>query len=375
MIIILFLTALSCNFSFDKDSSEKSEIGNWKNCLRYADNSWNKTIGPAYIEKAFLAARAADPAAKLFYNDYNLNNEYKAKAVYKMVMDINNRYPNIGGRKLIDGIGMQSHHHLKTDPLTVKASIQLFSSLGVDIAVSEMDIMAVGDFGYPPETFAWNITTAQLQAEQYAAMFDIFREYSSNISRVTFWGLDDGTSWRGGNRTDGPNAYPALLNSDYSLKLAFDAVAGIEAGESAAWNTVQSLYEIYEDDFLMGNVISSDDPGTIRFNILKRHYNIVTAENEMKPDHVAPLSNGGAYRWAQADTIVNAALTAGLLVHGHTLVWHQQTPSWLNSNSATALSNLEKYVSDVTTHFREKVISWDVVNEAIRDGLTANDVK
>ena len=203
-----------------RDGLQPADVaGDWRNCLRL-DARWYQSIGPEYIEKAFLAARAADPDAMLYYNDYSLNSfqgNNKQRAVYKMVQDINERYPNVGGRKLIDGIGMQSHHHLNTTPESVEASIQLFSSLGVEIAITEMDIMAA-KAGYNNLMNNWDDSAAQLQAKKYAAMFRIFINHSSEISRVTFWGLDDGTSWRASSR-------PTLLNGDYSLKPAFYAVS------------------------------------------------------------------------------------------------------------------------------------------------------
>lgn len=200
-----------------KDGIQASEAsGEWKHCLRYGP--WNQSIGYEYIEKAFLAARAADPAAKLFYNDYNLNDEHKARAVYNMVHDINSRFPNEEGRPLIDGIGMQTHHHLKTNPQTVRASIQLFASLGVEIAISEMDILAADGGEHNMGMGSWSDSNAQLQAKQYAAMFRIFIDNSQHISRVIFWGLDDGTSWRKAN-------CPTLLDKNYGPKPAFHAVS------------------------------------------------------------------------------------------------------------------------------------------------------
>ena len=200
-----------------RDGLTAADAADWKTCLR--PGGWN-TIGPEYIEKAFLAARKADPDAKLFYNDYSLNSfqgNNKQRAVYNMVKDINERYPNEGGRPLIDGIGMQSHHHLNTTPESVEESIVLFSSLGVEITISEMDIMAAKGYGNNL-TNDWDDNAAKLQAQKYAAMFRIFKKYKDNISRVTFWGLDDRTSWRA-------LSYPTLLDKDYNLKPAFYAVA------------------------------------------------------------------------------------------------------------------------------------------------------
>ena len=197
-----------------RDGLTENDAQDWRNCLRKDDSPddspWYKSIGPDYIEKAFLAARKADPKVKLYYNDYNLNGIGKARATYNMVSELNNKHPG-----LIDGIGMQSHHHLGTNPQTVETSIKLFASLGVEIGITEMDIIAANwpDLGLG----TWNDNAAQLQAKQYAAMFRIFKNNYKNISRVTFWGLDDGTSWRSQARV-------TLLNADYTLKPAFHAV-------------------------------------------------------------------------------------------------------------------------------------------------------
>ncbi|MDR0289724.1 MAG: endo-1,4-beta-xylanase [Treponema sp.] len=211
-----------------RDGLTEANAADWKSCLRPASNApWNKSIGPEYIEKAFLAARAADPDVKLYYNDYGMNGIGKRLATYNMVKEINEKYPDVGGRPLIDGIGMQSHHHLNTDPETVRASIEKFVSLGLEVGITEMDIIAANWPGLG--LGAWDENAAQKQAAQYAAMFRVFIDNSRHISRVTFWGLDDGTSWRGGQRdpNDGGSsgsAHPTLLDKDYNIKPAFHAV-------------------------------------------------------------------------------------------------------------------------------------------------------
>jgi endo-1,4-beta-xylanase len=198
-----------------RDNLSASDAMNWSGCLR--NSGWNN-IGPDYIEKAFLAVQAADPDVKRYYNDYSLNNPNKRDAVYNMVKDINGRYPKIKGRPLIEGIGMQSHHHLGTNPETVEDSIEKFYSLGVEIAISELDIIAAGkELNGAP----WNEKAAEDQAKKYAAMFKIFIKHSDKIERVTFWGIDDGTHWR---TLDGSGAHAALLDADLKLKPAFYAV-------------------------------------------------------------------------------------------------------------------------------------------------------
>jgi endo-1,4-beta-xylanase len=180
---------------------------NWKGSLR--DTPWFTAIGPDYIEIAFRAAREGDPDAKLYYNDYNLDNRNKALAVYNMVKDINERNPNVNGRPLIDGIGMQGHYRLGTNVANVEQSLKRFISLGVEVGITELDVQA----GTTP------VLSRILAAEQgrvYARLFSLFRENAANISRVTIWGLYDAASWR-------RDSNPTLFDRELQAKPAFFA--------------------------------------------------------------------------------------------------------------------------------------------------------
>jgi endo-1,4-beta-xylanase len=99
----------------------------------------------------------------------------------------------------------------------VSASISLFSTAVDEIAISELDIQAFDARGGSAAVI-WNEDTARQQARQYAAMFSIFLQHQAVISRVTFWGLDDRTSWRS-------SSCPVLFDKDYKTKPAFYAVA------------------------------------------------------------------------------------------------------------------------------------------------------
>lgn len=137
----------------------------------------------------------------------------------------------------------------------------------------------------------------------------------------------------------------------------------------------QTLKERYIAHFLVGNVISPRDltngdtnESSPRFAALKKHFNVLTAENAMKPLYLQPQK--GVFTFETPDALVNAVLKAGIKMHGHTLVWHQQSPEWINKEGISreeAIENLITHIKTVAGHFKGRVISWDVLNEAIND--------
>ena len=202
-----------------------SNLSDWKAVLR--KTPWYKAFangapgenGHDYIDFAFRQARAADPNAILYYNDYNLNNARKARAVAAMVGEINAAWLAEGNtRPLIEGVGMQGHYSLNTRAADVEASIKLFAALGVKLSISELDVNAKP--GGPSEMLR--------QAMKYAELFVVFKKYAHVIERVSFWGLDDGTSWLNLPQFGGPNADPLPFAADLSAKQAYYAVAGPE---------------------------------------------------------------------------------------------------------------------------------------------------
>ncbi|XVV07310.1 endo-1,4-beta-xylanase [Actinosynnema sp. CA-248983] len=101
--------------------------------------------------------------------------------------------------------------------------------------------------------------------------------------------------------------------------------------------------------------------------ILNREFDMVTAENEMKIDATEPNQN--QFTYANADRIVNHALSQGKRVRGHTLAWHSQQPGWMQNMEGSALRQaMLNHVTQVATYYRGKIYAWDVVNEAFEDG-------
>src|SRR6266536_1811597 len=100
--------------------------------------------------------------------------------------------------------------------------------------------------------------------------------------------------------------------------------------------------------------------------IAAREFNMVTAENEMKPDATEPNQN--QFNFSAGDQIYNWATSHGMKVRGHTLAWHGQQPGWMQQLSGTALRNaMINHINGVMTRYKGKLTAWDVGNEAYNE--------
>lgn len=142
-------------------------------------------------------------------------------------------------------------------------------------------------------------------------------------------------------------------------------------------DTLKGLKDFYKDYFLVGAAVApSSLTGTQSSALILKHFGSITAENVMKPAPIHPEEK--RFFWDNADLIVNYAQANGMKVRGHTLVWHNQTPTWMfkdaAGNTATkevVLARLKEHITQVVSRYKGKVFAWDVVNEALDD----NDAK
>ena len=105
--------------------------------------------------------------------------------------------------------------------------------------------------------------------------------------------------------------------------------------------------------------------------IAETQFNSVTAENIMKPYLIHPSEN--IYNWIESDQLADYCTTNSKRLHGHTLIWHQQLPIWMRNfqGSKTDWENMmREHIFQIVKHFKGKVTSWDVVNEAFNDDGT-----
>jgi len=146
----------------------------------YRSTLWYNGLGTDYIAQALTWAHAADPSAKLYINDYNVEGvNAKSTALYNLVKSLKERGVPI------DGVGLQAHLILGQVPGTLQQNIQRFADLGVDVAITELDIR----MQLPSDS-----TKLAQQAADYKAVFDacvaVTRCYG-----VTVWGFTDSDSW------------------------------------------------------------------------------------------------------------------------------------------------------------------------------------
>jgi endo-1,4-beta-xylanase len=196
---------------------------------------WLEIIGDDYVQKAFEFAHEADPDAELYYNDYNMWKEGKVKRVVELVRDLQSKSVRV------DGIGMQGHWGLDYPPIDeADAAIKAFGELGVKVMITEMDVDILP---LPPESQGADISLniemqkklnpyphalpdsmQQVLANRYTEFFTLFHKHREHISRVTFWGVHDGNSWKNDWPVPGRSSYPMLFDRKYQIKPAFDAV-------------------------------------------------------------------------------------------------------------------------------------------------------
>jgi endo-1,4-beta-xylanase len=120
----------------------------------------------------------------------------------------------------------------------------------------------------------------------------------------------------------------------------------------------------------MGDAVDNSEisDATYRTHI-GAEFNMLTPGNAMKWDATEPSQ--GQFNYTRAEEIMSLARTNGQQVRGHTLVWHNQTPSWVQSLDATSLRTaLNNHITNVVTHFKGQLYAWDVVNEPLNDDGT-----
>jgi len=196
---------------------------------------WHGILGTSYVAAAFRYAHEADPDAKLFYNDYRNYIPAKRQAIYEMLKQL------LAEGVPIHGVGLQCHLSIEPSPVAtnhgyyqtipeLEATIELYSSLGLAVQVTEFDMsLYVPGVTYTADTYYTEATftpeLAAKQARRYGEFFELFRKHRDVITGVTFWGIADDNTWLSEFKS-GRRDFPLLFDAKHQPKPAFDAVVG-----------------------------------------------------------------------------------------------------------------------------------------------------
>lgn len=201
---------------------------------------FEQLLGDDFVTEAFRLAQKAAPHTELYYNDYNIEQPAKRAGCIALIKKI-----QAAGVR-IDGVGIQGHWHLGKIPLKdIEESIQQFSALGIKVMITELDIDVLnrnvqgadvnqrmqGTAQMNPYVNGLPDSVQQQLADDYSSLFKLFVKYKDKISRVTFWGVNDGQSWLNGWPIPGRTNYPLLFDREFKPKPAFSKV--IEAQKNS----------------------------------------------------------------------------------------------------------------------------------------------
>ena len=178
------------NEAFDADGSRRG-------CV------WQRVIGDDWVEQAFVAARAADPTAKLYLNEFGADTpNARFAATEALARDFKAR-----GVPL-DGIGLQYHVYGR-EPFQylTEEALRRIGALGLTAHVSELDVTTSPIAGTTEEKLA-------KQGQAFQTIASACRAVPA-CTRVTTWGAADSWSWRG------PAEMATALDAGYGEKPAW----------------------------------------------------------------------------------------------------------------------------------------------------------
>jgi len=170
-------------------------------------SKWQTTLGDGYIADALRFARAADPTAKLYINDFNTDGvNAKSTAMFNLAQSL------LAQGVPLDGIGIQAHLILGQVPSTMQQNIQRFANLGLDVAITELDIR----MNTPSDANRLN-----QQANDYRTVVNACLAVTRCVG-VTVWGVGDPDSWIPG--VFAGQGAALLFGDQYQPKPAYNAV-------------------------------------------------------------------------------------------------------------------------------------------------------
>jgi endo-1,4-beta-xylanase len=208
-------------YSWDVVNEPFNDDGTFRNDV------FDQAMGSGYIADALRTAHAADPNAKLYLNDYNIEGENaKSNAMYSLVSSLKSQGVPI------DGVGFESHFIVGQVPSSMLANMQRFAALGLDVAVTELD-----DRIQLPASSA----SLQQQATDYATVVKDCLAVSRCVG-VSQWGVGDADSWIPGTFSGWGAA--TMYDSNYQPKPAYTSALSALGGSSSGGGSSGEVHAV-----------------------------------------------------------------------------------------------------------------------------------
>ena len=210
------------------------------------DGTLRKTVfldvlGEDYLSLVFNLTQKADPEVELFYNDYSMTNPNKRAGAIRIIK----RMQEQGVR--VDGIGMQGHWDLNSPSIEeIETSIVQYAELGIKVDITELDVSVIPmpwDFSGADVNVKFESTDPTMNpypkqlpdsiqdqlAKRYEDIFKLFLKHKDKINRVTFWGVNDGDSWKNDWPIEGRTNYPLLFDRNNQKKKAYHSLIKLKS--------------------------------------------------------------------------------------------------------------------------------------------------
>lgn len=159
------------------------------------------------------------------------------------------------------------------------------------------------------------------------------------------------------------------------------AVISLALGLAIAAPNQPALRDVYQQAFRIGAAVNAaqfTEEDAASAALVKAQFNTITPENVLKWENVHPRA--GVYDFDLPDRYVSFGEKNHMLVIGHTLVWHNQTPRWVFEDSHgdpvdrdTLLERMRDHIQTVVGRYKGRIAGWDVVNEALNEDGTLRE--
>lgn len=263
--------------------------------------------------------------------------------------------------------------------MQIKKYLLLLFSVLLLFSCSDDDADYIPPVTETPETIEATFTYTISETDPYVLYLDNTSQGNGDFKSIWNYGLG------GDNVEDSSGLEEVRYNSEgeyvVTLYVLFDGITsiatqtirvdenGICPDGFCGIGETQSLKDA-ATTFAVGTISRSSwlTAGGQHTEILKAEFNSITSEYEMKMNIMYPAQD--SYDFSAADAIVGFAQANDMHVHGHALIWHNATPTWVENFAGTDAefeAMVKDYITTTVTRYKGKVRSWDVVNEALDD--------